>query len=68
MKQIKKEEDAKDLNLEHNLLVESADREEKLQRRLTAFELELNKVRQELERVYNENEKLVFNKVLYTEF
>ncbi len=61
MKQIKKEEDAKDLNLEHNLLVESADREEKLQRRLTAFELELNKVRQELERVYNENEKLVIS-------
>lgn len=61
MKQIKKEEDAKDLSIEHNLLVESADREEKLLRRLNAYEVEINKLKQELEQVYKENENLVLS-------
>lgn len=61
VKQLKKLEDAKDLNLEQNLLMESADREEKLTKRLTTLEIELNKTKQELQRVYSENEKLVIS-------
>ena len=61
VKQFKKQEDAKDLNLEHNLLIESADREERLASQLNTLELDLNKTKQELERVYNENEKIVIS-------
>jgi protein bicaudal D len=59
VKKTKKLADAKDQSLEHNLLVESADREEKLSSRLNTVELELGKAKQELERVYNENERLL---------
>jgi protein bicaudal D len=59
IKLAKKQEDAKDQNLEHVLLIESADREEKLSQRLNTCELELSKAKKELERVYVENEKLV---------
>lgn len=58
VKQSKKLEDAKDLNLEDSWMMESANREEKLTRHLTTIELELNRNKQELERVYSENEKL----------
>lgn len=58
---MRKLEDAKDLNLEQNLLIESADREEKLAKRVTSIEIELNKSKQELERVNNENEKLILS-------
>ena len=61
VKQFKKQEDAKDLNLEHNLLIESADREERLASQLNTLELDLNKTKQELERVYNENEIIVIS-------
>jgi protein bicaudal D len=59
VKKIKKLEEANDQSLEHNLLIESADREEKLTSRLNAVEMELGKAKQELERVYNENERLI---------
>ena len=58
---MKKIEDAKDLNLEHNLLIESAEREDKLTKRLSSLEIDLLKSKQDLERMYNENEKLVLN-------
>jgi chromosome segregation ATPase len=61
MKQIKKDEYSKDFHIEQNLLIESQDREEKLSKRLNSTEIELNKLKQELTRVYNENEKLVLN-------
>lgn len=59
VKQIKKEDYNKDLNIEHNLLVESADREEKFTNQLNLYEQELNKIKQERDRVYVENEKLL---------
>jgi protein bicaudal D len=59
VKKSKKLEDQNDQSLEHNLLVESVDREEKLSSRLNTVEMELGKAKQELERVYNENEKLI---------
>ena len=59
MKQLKKEEYTKDLNIEHNLLVESADREEKLTNRTKSLEIELIRSKQEVERLYLENEKIL---------
>lgn len=61
VKQTKQDEYTNDLNMEHNLLVESADREEKLVNRLNSYEQELNKTKQERERLYIENEKLVLS-------
>jgi hypothetical protein len=43
------------------LLIESADREEKLSKRLTSLEIEFLKNKQELERMYIENEKQTLN-------
>ncbi|RNA30645.1 bicaudal D-like [Brachionus plicatilis] len=54
---IKKKEDSQDD--EQNLLIESADREEKLSKQITSLEIELKKTKQELKQVYNENEKLI---------
>lgn len=59
IKHVKKIEDSNDD--EQNLLIESADREEKLTKRITTLEIELKKTKQELERVYNENEKLILS-------
>ena len=58
VKHTKKIEDAKELNLEDSWMIESANREEKLTQHLNTVELELTKNKQELERVYNEHEKL----------
>lgn len=58
VKQIKKLEDDKDHNLEQNLLIESADREERLTRQLTSLEIDLTKTKQELKQTYEDNEKL----------
>ncbi|CAF0744744.1 unnamed protein product [Brachionus calyciflorus] len=57
IKHVKKLEESQDD--EQNLLIESADREEKLAKRITSLEIELKKTKQELERVYQENEKLI---------
>lgn len=54
---IKKKEDSQDD--EQNLLIESADREEKLTKQITSLEIDLKKTKQELKQVYNENEKLI---------
>jgi len=61
VKQIKQDEYTNDLNMEHTLLVESADREEKLTSRLNSYEQEINKTKQERERLYLENEKLALS-------
>lgn len=61
VKQIKQDEYTNDLNMEHTLLVESADREEKLTSRLNSYEQEINKTKQECERLYSENEKLALS-------
>ncbi len=58
-KQIKKNEYNRDLSMEHNLLVESADREEKLASQVNSYEQDLNRMKQERDRVYVENEKLL---------
>lgn len=58
-KQIKKNEFNRDLSMEHSLLVESADREEKLTSRVNSYEQELNKLKQERDRLYLENEKFL---------
>lgn len=55
MKHLKKLEDDKD---QQNLLIESADREERLSKQLTSIEIELSKTKQELKQSYGENEKL----------
>lgn len=47
--------------MEHDLLIESADREEKLTSLVNSYEQELNKTKQERERIYLENEKLAIN-------
>ena len=47
--------------MEQNLLIESADREEKLSKRLTTLEIDFSKNKQELERMYIENEKQNMN-------
>lgn len=59
IKKTKKLAESKDQSIEHNLLVESADREEKLATRVNSLEVEIGRSKQELERVYNENEKLL---------
>ncbi len=58
-KQLKKDEYNTDLSMEHTLLVESADREEKLASQVNSYEQELNRLKQERDRVYVENEKLL---------
>lgn len=58
VKQIKKEENAKGLHNEENLLIESANREEILIERINNLELELNKLKQEIVRLESENNKL----------
>lgn len=54
---VKKKDNSQDD--EQNLLIESADREEKLTKQITSLEIELKKTKQELKQVYNENEKLI---------
>lgn len=58
MKHLKKLEEDKDANLEQNLLIESAEREERLSKQLTSLEIELSKTKHELKQTYAENEKL----------
>lgn len=58
MKHNKKLEDDKEQNLEQNLLIESADREERLSKQLTTLEIELSKSKQELKKSYSDNDKL----------
>ena len=59
VRKTKKLADMKDQSLEHNLLVESADREEKLSSQLNTVEMELGRAKAELQRLYNENERLL---------
>lgn len=58
MKHIKKIDDDQEHNMEHTLLMESADREEKLANQLTTLEIELAKTKHDLKQMYAENEKL----------
>lgn len=57
-KQIKKEENAKGLSHEENLIIESANREEYLTKCINTLENELIKIKQELELLHTENVKL----------
>ena len=57
-KQLQKEENAKGLDHEENLITESANREELLVNRINSLEVELSKLKQELERLRAENLKL----------
>lgn len=54
-KKIKKEESAKGLYHEENLIIESANREDILVSRINSLEAELSKLKQELERLRVEN-------------
>ena len=56
-KKIKKEENAKGLYHEENLIIESANREDLLVARINSLESELFKLKQELERLKAENTK-----------
>lgn len=58
MKQIKKLEEDKEDNLEQNMLIESAEREERLSKQVTSLEIEISKTKQELKQTYTENDKL----------
>jgi protein bicaudal D len=52
-------EENKDIDKEDTLLNESLEREEKLKSQLNSLQIESYKDKQEIERVYNENEKLI---------